>query len=693
VAQGHATGQEGLEVGLFVGAGKLPVRRRFLDGRHTLTGFVGRADKVRLKARAHGVKASGVFGVAFGPMGAFRVLDRSGRPPSSWGGRLAWLGLVVVGLFGVPGCGAKGDPQRKAGTVHGVHGDSIAKAGVVRTPPEPRNPVAPEPESPPGTLLYFEEIAAQVGIDYVTYSATTPEKLFPTANGNGVAFVDYDQDGWLDVYFASAAELRTGKMGPPNGLFRSLQGRRFVRVDHLAKADVVGFTQGLAVGDMDNDGFPDLHLVRYGPDILLRNNGDGTFSDDTAATGLGEPRWGTSAGFLDYDVDGNADLYICHYGKWDLAWHDQHECALGNPPERVYCSPRLLDPEIHALYRNDGQGHFKDVCAELGIDRPDGRGQGVVIIDVNNDSYPDIYVANDLTPNFLFLNNGKGGFEDLTMTSLAAYNAEGREEAGMGTDAGDVNGDGLAELFVTNFYNEHNTIYWNQGGTLFVDMSYQWGTASGSMSAVGWGTCLEDLDGDGDLDIFVTNGHVDDNLERISDRPEPHHQKAGLWENRGGRLWYQLNGVGEYFQKTYAGRGAAFGDFDNDGDVDIVVSYKDQPGSLLRNASRGRFSWIQLRLVGTRSLRDAIGARVEIVAGDLKISRQVRGGRSYASAHDYRLTIGLGPAQRIDELQVVWPGGRVTKLQNVAVNQSLRIAELTGQGDASPQREPSASSP
>ncbi len=532
-----------------------------------------------------------------------------------------------------------------------------------------------ESPAPPRGPIYFEEVAGQLGLHYVTFSGTTEEKLFPTANGNGVAFLDYDQDGWLDVYFASGAELRTGKNGPPNGLFRSLHAERFVAVERQARADYVGFTQGLAVGDFNNDGFPDIYLVRYGPNILLENNGDGTFSDVTATSGTGDPRWGTSAAFLDFDSDGAPDLYVCHYGKWDLRWHDEHRCVMGNPPERVYCSPRLLAPEIDALWRSDGRGRFTDVCSELGINRTDGRGQGVVVCDVNNDGLPDIYVANDMTPNFLFLNKGNGQYEDITDTSLAAYNAEGREEAGMGVDACDVNGDGLPELIVTNFYNEHNTIYMNQGGTLFMDMSYQWGTASGSMTVVAWGTGFEDLDNDGDVDLFVTNGHVDDNLDRVSERYEPYKQKPGLWINRNGRFHFAPDTAGPYFQGVYPGRGAAFGDFDNDGDVDIVVSYKDEPASLLRNVSDQPHHWIQLQLVGTIALRDAIGARVELVAGDTKIVRHLRGGRSYASAHDYRLTIGLGPAEKVDTLTIYWPGGGRQTLENLAVNRRYRIVQ------------------
>ena len=582
------------------------------------------------------------------------------------------LVVAILGLLSVTGCGTPASAPETSAAATRTAPRAIEEGGEQSPTAQTTQQSEPEPNRGP---IYFEEVAADLGLHYVTYSGTTAEKLFPTANGNGLAFIDYDQDGWLDVYLASSRELRSGRDGPPNGLFRNLHGTRFIQVEALARADYLGFTQGLAVGDYNNDGFPDIYLVRYGANILLENNGDGTFRNVTDDTGTGEERWGTSAAFFDYDLNGAADIYVCHYGKWDLRWHDSHNCIMGSPPERIYCSPRLLPPEVDALYRNDGAGSFRDVCPDLGINRTDGRGQGVVVCDVNNDGLPDIYVANDLTPNFLFLNRGNGQYEDITMTSLAAYNAEGREEAGMGVDAGDVNDDKFPELFVTNFYQEHNTIYWNRGGTLFVDMSYQWGTAAGSMTVVAWGTGFEDLDNDGDLDIFCTNGHVDDNLDRVGDRYEPYEQPPGLWINENGRFRFAIDGAGPYFKGVYPGRGAAFGDFDNDGDVDIAVSYKDRAASLLRNESNQAHNWVQFRLVGTVNARDAVGTRVDVVLGEKTLSRQVRGGRSYASAHDYRLTIGLGKAEKIDRVIITWPGGRQTELTDLAVNQEYRIVE------------------
>jgi hypothetical protein len=536
----------------------------------------------------------------------------------------------------------------------------------------PADPVLPI-SSAPGPV-HFTEIARQLGVTFVPFTGTTPEKHFPTANGTGVAMLDFDQDGYLDLYFANASRLDGSAEAPPNALLRSRAAVRFEDVTAGSATGVSGFTQGLAVADIDNDGFPDLLLIRYGPDILLKNNGDGTFSDCTDGSGLADPRWGTSAAFFDYDEDGNLDVYIAHYGQWNSAWHDNHFCGDMQRGLRMYCSPRELTPEVHALYHALGDGRFVDRLAELGIARSDGRGQGVVACDVNNDGHVDLYVANDMTPNFLFLNQGGGRFADYTDLSCAAYNAQGKPEAGMGVDAADVTGDGLPELFVTNFYLEHNTLYHNLGNVLFQDVANLSGVATDSMNAVGWGTALEDLDGDGWPDIFVTNGHVDDNIN------QPYAELPGLWRNLGGgKFQYARTGGGSYFAEMHVGRGAAFGDLDNDGAIDIVVSHKDAPVAVLHNDSPDhvaeRNAWLRLTLVGTRGNRDAIGTRVELEAGGRRLVRHLRGGKSYLSAHDLRMTIGLGGATHVERITFFWPSGAVTTLEDIDVNRAYTIRE------------------
>jgi hypothetical protein len=552
----------------------------------------------------------------------------------------------------------------------------LKSAPVTATPSAPAKPSA----------IRFSDVTKQSGLDFVSFSGTTSEKHFPTANGTGVAMIDFDNDGWLDIYLPNSCRLDGEGPAPPNTLWRSRNGQSFELVPELTGADVAGFTQGVTVADFDNDGFSDLYLIRYGPNILLLNNGDGTFRDGTDLAGVGDPRWGTSAACLDYDEDGSLDMYVANYGKWDMDWHRSKWCGQNQPPVRIYCSPKLLPPEVHRLYHSHGNGVFDDVAESLGIarpdtpDRPGGRGQGVVTADLNGDGHIDIYVANDLCPNFLFVNTGFGAFEDHSESSCAAFNSEGQAQAGMGVDAGDVDENGLPELFVTNFYLEHNTLYRNLGKNLFNDASHWSGVAAGSIHAVGWGTAIEDFDNDGWPDILVVNGHVDDNLSQIG-RSEPYAQLPGLWRNVGaGRFEKMQSEIGPYFESAHVARGAAFGDLDNDGAIDVVVSHKDEPATILRNTSRtldanAQHAWIQLQLTGVLSNRDAIGAAIECHVGSRTIHRQIRGGRSYLSAHDMRVTIGLGDAQGVDRIVIRWPCGGTQELANPEIRKLHVVRE------------------
>ena len=595
------------------------------------------------------------------------------------------LGLIIVGLLTIvaAGTGAVVYFELHTPTVPAAPAPKPSKPTTVpgvRPAQTARPPAKPSP-------IRFTDVTKRMGLDFVAFSGTTSEKHFPTANGSGVAMIDFDQDGWLDLYFPNCSRLDGVSKSPPNALFRSREGKLFERIDESSQSDFKGFTQGVSVGDFNNDGFPDLYLTRFGPNILLVNNGDGTFRDCTDIAKVGDPRWGTSAAFLDYDEDGNLDMYVANYGKWDMDWHQKHLCGQDKPLVRIYCSPKILDPEVHRLFHSLGDGTFEDVAEELGIARPDtperqgGRGQGVVAADLNNDGHIDLYVANDLNANFLFINTGRGTFEDHTDSSCAAYNGEGLAEAGMGVDACDVDGDGFAELFVTNFYLEHNTLYHNiDGKNLFHDVSHWSGVAAESIHAVGWGTGFEDFDEDGWPDILVVNGHVDDNLHQMG-RDEAYAQKPGLWRNAGkGRFEKMHLAAGDFFDATHVARGVAFGDLDNDGAVDAVVSCKDEPAAILHNDSRSfpdnaHYAWIQFHLIGTRSNRDCVGASVECHIGSTIIRRQIKGGRSYLSAHDLRLAIGLGYTDQVDRVVIRWPSGTTQELATPALRQLHTLRE------------------
>ncbi len=417
---------------------------------------------------------------------------------------------------GSPAAAGAADPAGKIAAGPRVLGD---RQGLVAEEPA----VLSEQAEP--SPFRFAEIARDAGIDFVHFSGTTAEKYFPTANGSGVAMFDYDGDGRLDLYFATATllPLGTARKGP-NRLFKNLGDNRFRDVTESAGLGFAGFCHGIVVGDIDNDGDPDVFLCNYGPNVLFLNNGDGTFRDISKSAGIDRPNWSSGGAFLDYDNDGDLDLYVANYGNWELPEDDRFCGQLEPKRVRLYCSPNFIRPVRHLLYRNNGDLTFTDVYdrAILTIDpetkrpkpRSDGRGFAAVTADLNGDGLIDIYVANDMNPNFLFLNRGDGTFEDATESSGAAYDEKGQAQSGMGVDAEDVNGDGLPDLFVTNFANEYNTLYLNLVDGLFMDATAFFGLAADTMPFVGWGTALADFDNDGWPDNFVANGHVDDNRRR-----------------------------------------------------------------------------------------------------------------------------------------------------------------------------------
>ena len=427
--------------------------------------------------------------------------------------------------------------------------------------------------------------------------------------------------------------------------------------------------------------------------VLFLNNGNGTFRDITKDAGVGGFNWSSGGAFLDYDNDGDLDLYVTNYGHWKLPDDDQF-CTeyldRHRPSEakvRTYCSPRTIKPARHFLYRNNGDRTFTDVTEAAGVGRTDGRGFGVVAADLNGDGRIDLYVANDMCPNFVFLNRGDGTFEDVTEISGAGYDAHGQTHAGMGVDAEDVDGDGRPDLLVTNFLNEPNSLYRNLGAGLFEDRTPTSGMATDSTPWVGWGCALADFDNDGWPDCFVTNGHVDDNLELLGQN-SPYAQPPLLHRNlEGSRFRLATRDAGPYFDSDHVGRGAAFGDLDNDGDVDIVVNHKDGAPALLRNDTKTANHWIRLSLVGTVSNRDAVGALVTVELKSRTLFRQRKGGASLESSHDPRLLIGLGQETEARRVTIRWPSGRVTTAEQLAADRSYRVVEPRDPSDARTRQE------
>jgi hypothetical protein len=521
--------------------------------------------------------------------------------------------------------------------------------------------------------IRFREVTDSTGIDFTHVSGNSPEKHYPTGNGSGVAMLDYDGDGRLDLYFATTRGFPLHAPSPSKGnkLYRGRGDGTYEDVTERAGVGYRGFCHGVAVGDVDNNGFPDLYLCNYGPNVLYLNQGNGTFRVSTNC-GAECHSWSTAAAFLDYDGDGWLDLYVSCYGHW--VYDEPHEfCGDEAKTVRIFCPPSMIPPERHFLFRNRGDGTFEDTTARAGVLRRDGRGMGVVAGDFNMDGRIDIYVANDMCPHFLFINKGNGTFDDVTNSSGAAVTESGHYQGGMGVDAEDLDGDGFPELFVTNFDGEYNTIHQTTDGRNFEDITAAAGIVRDSIPEVGWGCSLADFDNDGWPDMMVVNGHVDDNLAKLG-RDGEYAQRAMVWRNRGRCRFRLVHDPGPFFAVGHAARGAAFGDLDNDGDVDVVINRMDsRPAILLNESDPGR--WFRLELVGTGSNRSAIGTAVKVYVAGRILFRQIKGGGSYASANDTRLLVGVGQAERVNRVEIRWPSGRQSTLTDPGLGKSHRLVE------------------
>ena len=521
---------------------------------------------------------------------------------------------------------------------------------------------------------WFVTMTQDSGVDFLHNSGTTPEKPFPAANGSGGGALDFDLDGRYDLYFATGTPfpLDPKQTRHINRLYRNFGDWHFADVTKLAGLGHNGFSAGIAVGDYDNDGFPDVYVSCYGPNVLFHNLGDGTF--ERADAGVADERWGTSAAFFDYDDDGLLDLYVCNYAKWTL--ETNQFCGDRSKKVRLYCSPQTVDPEGDVLYRNRGDGTFEDATEAAGVGQRLGRAQGVVAADFNDDGRVDLYVGNDLHANSLFLNRADGTFRDASELSGAGYDHMGNVQAGMGVDVADTNHDGRFELFVTNFQGEHNSLYLNDGGDVFQEASHRVGLATDSLPWVGWGTAFADFDLDGWPDLIVTNGHVDDNRHLLG-QDAVYAQPPLLWRNVRGRFQLAERQGGDYFVQRHVGRGLLIVDLDNDGGQDVVITHQDARPALLRNARAAQppARSVTLRLIGTRGNRDAVGSLLKLTAGERTVVQQVKGGGSYLSASDLRQVFAVQPTESPASIEIRWPNRHSSHLDGLEPGRSYLVIE------------------
>ncbi|PWT85107.1 MAG: CRTAC1 family protein [Proteobacteria bacterium] len=533
----------------------------------------------------------------------------------------------------------------------------------------------------PGSARLFEEVSpAESHITWRHVNGRSPDYYLPETTGAGCAFLDYDNDGWMDIYLVNSGKCDFFDPKPVlrSALYRNNRDGTFSDVTEKAGVGGGGYGMGAAVGDYNGDGFPDLYVTQYGRSILYHNNGDGTFTDVTEKAGVAAPGWASSAVWFDYDGDGRLDLFVCRFVDFDKS--KNKFCGNERTKERYYCIPRVYAPMRSWLFHNNGDGTFTDVSQESGIGRVLGKAWGVVATDVNNDGRMDLFVANDTVANFLFINKGNGQFEEMGLASGVAYSQEGRERSGMGVDSADFDQDGWQDLFVANVDQEMYSLYHNLHDLTFEDMAGSTGLGQLTRLMSGWGVKFFDYDNDGNVDLLIANGHPDDKIEEHASHVM-YREPLLLFRNNGrGKLENVSGDAGPVFSKSFAARGMAIGDFNNDGAIDVLVAVNGDAPVLLKNAAAAGNHWLGVRLIGRKANPDAIGAKISWQSGDLKRTRLKAGGGSYLSSHDPREVLGIGKRTRIDKLEIQWPqpSGRVETFTDLPIDRYITIVEGGG---------------
>jgi enediyne biosynthesis protein E4 len=524
--------------------------------------------------------------------------------------------------------------------------------------------------SPP-VDVHFRNAAKAAGIDFILENHPTPRKHLIETMPGGVAAFDYDGDGLTDIYFTNGASIPSLEKDSPkywNRLYRNVGGMKFEDVTERAGVAGRGYSMAAAAADYDNDGHTDLLVAGVGQNILYHNRGDGTFEDVTLKAGIRSDRWSIGAAWVDYDNDGLLDLFVVNYVKWSLDF----DVFCGDPERgiRTYCHPRFFEGTPNTLYRNQGDGTFKDVSAEANIASHIGKGMAVAVADYDQDGFQDLFVTNDKMPNFLFHNLGNGKFEEVALETGAALLDSGTPISSMGVDFRDYDNDGLPDIAITALFGETFPLFRNGGSSRILDATYSSRMGPQTRAYSGWGIGMFDFNNDGWKDIFTANSHVNDQVERFE--PTQYKLHNSVFLNRGdGTFVDQSNTVGPEFLTPHAHRGAAFADFNNDGKVDVVVTALGEPAELWENVTPGDSTWLILKLAGTKSNRDGIGVRVRVGNQHNQMTSAV----GYASSTHFGVHFGTGKLKRIDQVEVRWPSGKTQILRNVLTNQVLLVRE------------------
>ncbi|RKU28697.1 CRTAC1 family protein [Candidatus Poribacteria bacterium] len=523
------------------------------------------------------------------------------------------------------------------------------------------------------SLPHFTEITTESGLNFIHNNGAFGEKYLPETMGSGCAFIDYNQDGWVDIFLVNCKDWEkhnTGKSQTP-ALFQNQKDGTFKDVTIEVGLNIQVYGMGVAVGDYDNDGDDDIYLSCLYDDKLFRNNGDGTFKDVTEEAGITNPGFGTSCAWFDYNLDGLLDLYVANYVEWTIK--TDIYCTLDGQ-NKSYCTPESYSGQASILFRNRGNGTFVDVSRIAGVSDPKSKSLGVCILDYNADGLPDIFEANDTQPNKLYQNNGDGTFIEVGMLTGVAFNENGVATGAMGVDAGDYDNSGNESLIIGNFSNEMINLYKNEGD-FFIDDAPIAKIGQPSLLTLTFGCFFFDFDLDGKLDIFTTNGHVETDINLIQSRvsyPQPPH----LFRNVNGSSFTDvIQKVGNDLLKPVVGRGTAYGDIDNDGDPDILVTTSNGPVHLYRNDGGNKHNWLKIKLVGQKSNRNGLGARIEVISATGTQTRTVRSGSSYCSQSELTVFIGIKNDQVIDKIKVEWQNGNTDILENIKANQEISIKE------------------